>query len=275
MPVDLHVHTTASDGALAPADVVRAALAARLSALAVTDHDSVAGIDEALAAAEGTPLVLIPGVELSVDEEDETGGVHVLGLLIDHRDPGLVSALAALRHEREVRARAMVAELVNAGHAIDYETVADIAGAGSIGRVHIARALVAAGSAATIDEAFRTLIGRDAPFYVTKRTMDAAQAVTAIHTAGGVAVLAHPGVSGAEALPLLLDAGLDGIEVFHAEHTEADRERFATLAERHGLLVTGGSDFHGPGVRSAPIGAGGCPEDAPETLRERATLYRR
>jgi predicted metal-dependent phosphoesterase TrpH len=275
MPVDLHVHTTASDGALTPAEVVRAAVAAGLSALAVTDHDSVAGIDEALAAAEGTKLTLVPGVELSVDERSDSSGVHLLGLLVDHRDPGLVSDLATLRHERDVRARAMVSELVRAGHAIDYDTVASIAGAGSIGRVHIARALVGAGSATTIEEAFRTLIGRDAPFYVGKRTMDAAQAVSAIHAAGGVAVLAHPGVSGAHALPLLLRAGLDGIEVFHAEHTQADRERFTALAKKHGLLVTGGSDFHGPGVRSAPIGGGSCPEDAPAALRERATLYRR
>jgi predicted metal-dependent phosphoesterase TrpH len=169
----------------------------------------------------------------------------------------------------------MVIQLVEAGHAIDYDTVARIAGAGSVGRVHVARALVAAGSAATIEEAFHTLIGRDAPFYVGKRTMDAAHAVSMIHAARGVAVLAHPGVSGAEAFPLLVSAGLDGIEVFHAEHTQADRERFAALAREYGLLVTGGSDFHGPGVRSAPIGGGSCPEDAPDLLRERANLYRR
>lgn len=275
MPVDLHVHTTASDGALTPAEVVRAAITVGLSALAVTDHDSIAGIEEALATAAGTTLTMVPGVELSVDERSDGSGVHMLGLLIYHGDPGLVSALADLRREREVRAGAMVAELVKAGHAIDYDTVAGIAGAGSIGRVHIARALVAAGSATTVEEAFRTLIGRDAPFYVGKRTMDATHAISAIHAAGGVAVLAHPGVSGAEALPLLLRAGLDGIEAFHAEHTAADRERFAALARANGLLVTGGSDFHGPGVRSAPIGGGWCPEGAVEALKERATLYRR
>jgi 3',5'-nucleoside bisphosphate phosphatase len=275
MPVDLHVHTTASDGALSPSEVVRVAVAAGLSALAITDHDTTDGVDEAGYAARGTALVFIPGVELSVDEDTASGGVHVLGLLIDQHDTRLISTLAELRHEREVRARAMVRALVEAHHAIDYASVAAIAGRGSIGRVHVARSLVAAGSVSSIDEAFRRLIGRDAPFYVPKRTMGIRQAVSTIHDAGGVAVLAHPGVNGEASLDALLDAGLDGIEVFHAEHAPGDRVRLAALAERHGLLVTGGSDFHGPGVRSTPIGGGGCPDGAVEALRVRATLYRR
>jgi predicted metal-dependent phosphoesterase TrpH len=274
MPADLHVHTTASDGAFSPSEVVHAAAAAGLSALAITDHDTVEGIDEAIHATGDTGVTVIPGVELSVDEESTSGGVHVLGLLIDHRNAPLVSALAALRHERDVRAHAMVRMLGDAGHAIDFASVAAIAGKGSIGRVHIARALVAARSVLTIEDAFRLLIGREGPFYVSKRTMSAAQAVSVIHAAGGVAVLAHPGVSGEASIPALCEAGLDGIEAFHAEHSPADSERFAALAERCGLLVTGGSDFHAPDVRSAPIGGGACPEGAVEALGMRATLYR-
>jgi predicted metal-dependent phosphoesterase TrpH len=273
MPVDLHVHTTASDGALTPSEVVRAAVVAHLSAIAITDHDTTDGLDEALAAGGGTTTAVLPGVELSVDEK--TGSdVHVLGLLVDHRDPALAVTLAGLRLEREERAAAMVAALAAAGHPIDLESVKTISGSGSIGRVHVARALVAAASAPSIEAAFRLLIGRDAPFYFRKRTLSAAEAIDAIHGAGGVAVLAHPGVSGESAFPVLLAAGIDGIEAFHAEHSAADQQRFARLAAKHGLLVTGGSDFHAPDVRSAPIGGGGCPEGAVEALRLRALRYR-
>jgi predicted metal-dependent phosphoesterase TrpH len=273
MPVDLHVHTTASDGAFAPSEVVAFAIRAGLTALAITDHDSTDGIDEALAAAADSVLTVIPGVELSVDEVGASS-VHVLGYLIDHREPRLVAALATLREARDERARVMVEALSGAGYEIDLASVRAIAGAGSIGRVHVAQALVAAGGAPDVGEAFRQLIGRGAPFYFRKRTLSAAEAIATIHGAGGVAVLAHPGVSGSEAFTALLAAGLDGVEAFHAEHDAADCDRFARLAQANGLLVTGGSDFHGPGVHTAPIGGGGCPEDAPEALRRRAAAYR-
>jgi hypothetical protein len=273
MPVDLHVHTTASDGELSPSEVVRAALAAALTAVAITDHDSTDGLDEAVIAACGTPLAIIPGVELSVDDASESD-VHVLGLLVDHHDAGMSAALRALRADRTERARMITSMLSRAGVAIDRDLVTALAGGGSIGRVHIARALVDAGSAPTVQDAFRLYIGRDAPFYVAKRALGAGQAIDAIHGAGGVAVLAHPGVSGESALPALIAAGLDGIEAFHAEHTAADRERFADLARRDGLLVTGGSDFHGPRLGSAPIGGGGCPDEAVDSVRARAARYR-
>jgi predicted metal-dependent phosphoesterase TrpH len=169
----------------------------------------------------------------------------------------------------------MVADLSEAGHAIDLASVRAIAGSGSIGRVHVARALVAAGSVPTVDAAFRMLIGRDAPFYRRKRTLDAAQAIAAIHGAGGVAVFAHPGVTGEGALPALLAAGLDGIEAFHAEHSADDKRRFAEMAADLGLIVTGGSDFHADDVPCASIGGGGCPESALEALWARAARYRR
>lgn len=273
MPVDLHVHTTASDGVSSPSSVVTAAISAGLAAIAITDHDTVDAVDEALAAAAGSSLTVVPGIELSVDDE-AAHDIHLLGLFIDHHNPALLTTLARLRECRVERARAMVAALAEAGHRIDFASVRGLAQGGSIGRVHVARALVAAGSAATVDEAFRLLVGRDAPFYVHKRTLSAVEAVSAVHGAGGVAVFAHPGVSGDAGLPALIAAGVDGIEAFHAEHTASDRERFAAVAARHGLLVTGGSDFHGPGLHSAPIGGGACPEDAVEALKARATLYR-
>lgn len=273
MRVDLHVHTTASDGVLAPSDVVRAAIAAGVDVIAITDHDTIAGIDEALAASSESALRVVPGVELSV-EEAASSDVHLLGFMIDHTDAELVATLSGLREARAVRARSMVEALAEAGYSIDYGTVAALAGAGSIGRVHVARALVAAGSVDTVEDAFRLLIGAGAPFHVRKQTLAGARAIAAIHGAGGVAVLAHPGVSGEAALTSLVDAGLDGIEAFHAEHTARQRQHFASLAARLGLLVTGGSDFHGPDTRSAPIGGGACPEDAVDALRARAERYR-
>jgi predicted metal-dependent phosphoesterase TrpH len=140
--------------------------------------------------------------------------------------------------------------------------------------VHVARALVEAGSVASVEQAFAELIGRRGPFYVHKDTLGATDALRSIHEAGGVAVLAHPGVSGEDALVPLVDAGLDGIEAFHAEHTPAQRQHFASLAQRFGLVATGGSDFHGPGMRSAALGAGDCPESAVEALKRRATIVR-
>ena len=272
MPVDLHVHTTASDGSLAPSVVVRSAAMGGVTALAVTDHDSVDGIVEALEAAKACGIDLIAGVELSAGAAED-GDVHILGLALDHTSASLLATLAGLRERRVERAREMTERLSAGGHPLAFEDVLAAAGGGSVGRVHIAQALVEAGSAETIAAAFTDFIGRGAPFYVHKATLDPHRAVELIHAAGGVAVLAHPGLSGASALPTLLDAGLDGIEAFHAEHTTYDRDRFAALAAKHGLIVTGGSDYHGPRVHSAPIGAGGCPAGAPAAVRERATLY--
>lgn len=273
MSVDLHIHTTASDGLVAPGDIVRASLDLGLSVIAITDHDSVAGVPEALAAADGTALEVVPGVELSVTGpagED----AHVLGYFLDHSSPALAMGLRDLREARLERARLMVDGLRAAGHPVALETVLAQAGRGAVGRVHIARALVEGGSVATIEQAFADLIGRRAPFYVHKRAFEAEEALRLIHQAGGVAVLAHPGVSGEGALVPLVEAGLDAVEAYHADHTESQRQHFLSEARRFGLVVTGGSDFHGPGMRSAALGAGGCPDSAVEALRKRATIVR-
>jgi predicted metal-dependent phosphoesterase TrpH len=273
MAVDLHVHTTASDGVWSPADVVSAALDLDLSVIAINDHDSVAGIDEALRAAAGTGLEVIPGVELSVLGPDGADA-HVLGFFVDPGSPSFVRELETLRMAREKRAELMVARLREAGHALDFHHVSRQAGGGAVGRVHVARALVDAGSVDSVEQAFAELIGRQGPFYVHKTTLAVSEALTAIHAAGGVAVLAHPGVSGSAALDPLIDAGLDGIEVYHAEHTPAQVAHYRRVATERGLLVTGGSDFHGPNMRSAMLGAGGYPAEAVEALRERAIILR-
>jgi len=273
MTVDLHVHTTASDGLVSPRDVVAAALDLGLRVISVTDHDSVEGVAEALEAARGTSLEVIPGVELSVLGEDGSD-THLLGYFIDHHDADLLGALERLREARLDRANAMVAALSEAGHAIDIEGVLEHAGNGAVGRVHVARALVNAGAVDTVEEAFARFIGRGGPFYVAKASLSAFEALALIHRAGGVVVLAHPGVSGEGPLVPLVDAGLDGIEVYHAEHTAPQRAHFAAVARRFGLVATGGSDFHGPGMRSAALGSGACPDDAVEALRRRATILR-
>lgn len=271
MSVDLHVHTTASDGVFSPSEVVAAALALGLTAVAITDHDSVEGIDEALRAARGGLPQVIPGVELSVMAPDG-GDSHILGFFVDHTSPALAGALSSLREARQARALRMVELLRDAGHLLDADGVARHAGSGAVGRVHIARALVDSGSVDSVERAFADLIGRTGPFYVTKSTLSARQALEVIHAAGGVAVLAHPGVTGEDGLDELVALGLDGIEAYHAEHSPEQVRHFENLARRSGLLVTGGSDFHGPGMRSAALGTGGCPQGAVEALKERVRI---
>ena len=267
--IDLHVHTTASDGTSAPAEVVKAAIEAGLTAIAVTDHDSVAGVAPALEAAAGTPLEIVPGVELSasVGERD----LHILGYFIDHRDSALSDLLADLRAKRLERARAMVAALAAAGQHVTIEDVLALANGGAVGRAHIARQLVASGSVTSMDEAFANLIGRDGPCYVAKPFLAAPDAMRAITAAGGAPVLAHPGVSNADdVIATLADEGLVGIEAFHGEHDEQTRERYCVIAEYLGLVVTGGSDYHGPRAKGPGIGAVVAPDGALEQLRARA-----
>lgn len=272
MTIDLHAHTTASDGTAAPEDVVRDALAAGVDVLAITDHDSVDGIDPAVAAASGTALVVVPGVELSAEVGTATD-VHILGYFIDHRSPALLAELERLRLARLDRARLMVAALAEAGYDLTLDDVLVHARAGAVGRSHVARALTDAGCVESVEHAFRDLIGRDGPFFVRKRLLSGERAVAVIREAGGVAVIAHPGVTRADqVIPSLIAAGMGGIEAYHAEHTRSDRDRYAAMARRLGLVATGGSDHHGPGTRSAALGSGGTPDAAVDSLRTRATI---
>ncbi len=273
MAVDLHIHTTASDGTLTPAEVVTEALGQGLTAIAVTDHDSVEGVAVARARAADEPIEIVSGVELS-SHTAACEDVHILGYFLDISSAALSVTLEALRRQRADRADAIIGALADAGCSVCREDVETLAGDGAVGRSHIARALVAAGDAVSIDDAFRRLIGHGAPFYRPKRTLSGREALALIHACGGAAVLAHPGVNGEGALIELLDVGLDGIEAFHAEHTERQRAHYVAIAEHHGLVATGGSDFHGPGTKNAILGAGGCPPSAVDELRERSSLSR-
>lgn len=245
--IDLHVHSNASDGTDDPAEVVRRAGAAGLDILALTDHDTQAGIAAARAALpEG--LTLIPGMELSCQLDGRS--VHLLGYLFDPDDQAIAAETARIRNDRTYRARAMVAKLAELGTGVTWEQVSEIAGDGVVGRPHIARALAASGAIAEPAEAFTAeWIGDGGRAFADRYAPDLAHAVTLIRTAGGVPVLAHPRSPGYEipdaVIAELTAAGLCGIEVFHFDHGDAERRRLAALARSLGLIATGGSDDHG------------------------------
>jgi hypothetical protein len=241
--VDLHSHSTASDGSCAPAAVVAAAHAAGLAAIALTDHDTVAGIAEADAAARELGVRLVAGVELSAVEGDvET---HVLGLHLTRLDE-IEAGLAALREMRRTRAERMVARLNELGVRITFASVLEQAAGGAIGRPHVARALMQEGWATDLRDAFDRYLGNGRPAFVAKDRLSMVDAIDMIHRAGGVAVVAHPGHTGTRArLEALAAHGLDGVEVLHPSHGAEDVARLRTLAEHIGLVPSGGSDWHG------------------------------
>ena len=242
---DLHTHTTASDGTLAPSELVVSAVTAGLDVLAVSDHDSAEGVPSALRAAEPLDLLVIPAVELSA--LDKGRDVHMLGYFIDHTAPRLTERLLEFRRGRLLRAIEMIEALDGAGHAVSIDDVLAHSGDGAVGRSHVARALVDRGSIGSVDEAFSDLIGRDRPFYRRKPLLGPAEVIGIIHDAGGLAVLAHPCVGGvADLVGDLADAGLDGLEAYHPEHTPADTARMLAVAGEMYQHVTGCSDYHGP-----------------------------
>jgi len=255
MMLDLHTHTTASDGTLSPEELVSLARERGLEALAITDHDSTEGLAAALEAARHSDLLLIPGVELSVGP-CAGRDVHIIGYFVDHTDAALQARLHELRDARRSRAARIVGTLRADGYEIDLDDVLRLADCGSVGRSHVARVLVERGYAASVAEAFERFIGRGRPFYHPKPATVPGEVVRALADAGAIAVLAHPGVSGADDLiEDLVDAGLGGIEAFHAEHTEQESARYESLARSRGLLVTGGSDYHGPAAPGADLGS--------------------
>lgn len=241
--VDLHAHSTASDGTAAPTAVVEAAHRAGLVALALTDHDTLAGVPEAQAAAERLGLRLVPGVELSVHQDGTE--VHLLGLHIGDV-AGLQRGLEAIRDQRRQRAVAMVERLAAAGAPIAFEAVLAAADGGAIGRPHVARALVAAGHVKDQREAFDRFLAAGRPAYVEKARLEIAEGIAMIHRAGGLAIVAHPGPDGRrDRIEPLVPLGLDGLEVRHPSHSAEDVKRLDALAHHFDLVRSGGSDWHG------------------------------
>jgi len=244
--IDLHIHTSASDGRFSPAEIVSRSAAAGLAVIAITDHDTVNGITPALQAARAFPsLRVIPGVEISTDIP--AGQAHILGYFVDYSDHELQMALEKMRNSRWERARKMVARLEDLGCQIEWERVREIAGAASVGRPHIAQALMEKGYIESFQDAFTRYIGQDGPAYVERDKMTPVQAAGLILRAKGLPVLAHPlTVPDPEAMVIELKAaGLIGIEVYYKDYSGDDIDRLIRLSDRYGLVSTGGTDYHG------------------------------
>jgi hypothetical protein len=248
MKVDLHIHTTASDGRLTPEEVVRIAAKQGLSVISITDHDSLAGIEPAILAAESVPsLRVIPGLEINTDTPNDE--VHILGYFIDYRNKGLNQTLERLRDSREARALKIVAKLGELGIDIAWHRVLELARGGSVGRPHIAQAILERGYIPSFQEAFIKYIGRQGPAYVKREMLSPQEAAKLVVKAGGLPVLAHPANIDylEELLVELKQAGLVGLEAYYDGYHRKMIDGLVSLAAKHGLITSGGSDFHGLG----------------------------
>lgn len=270
---DLHVHTTQSDGLLSPREVVEQARLAGLRAIAITDHDDVGGIEAAMNAGRELDLEVLSGVELSVAHKQFD--VHLLGYLLDHRHPRLVARVQEFQNERRLRLDRILDKLAALGLRLSKENVLQRAGAGSIGRPHIADAMVEAGLTANYFEAFNLYLGDGKPAYVSKKRLSAIDAITLLHEAGGLAALAHPGQDIPDDIVLeMIEAGIDAIETVHPRHGDARRQHYTTMAHTHGLLTTGGSDFHGGRKNDERVGDWRVPYEVVEKMKNHVTTRR-
>lgn len=272
MIADLHCHTTYSDGLFTAEELILMALKRGLRYLAISDHDHLGAIPEAVERAKGTPLEIIPAVEINTDWHNDE--VHVLGYFIDPANEALQTALSNQRKSRDLRIEAMVEKLQGLGIDINMAKVRS-KGKGTLGRPHIAFALVELGLASDVKDAFQKYIVRGAPAYIPRRkdAMDPVEAIRAIKKAGGVAVMAHPGVvkDYTAVIDALIPEGLEGLEVYHPQHKPMTSAYLLELAKKKNLLVTGGSDFHGDSLGpSHTLGMEDVKEFHIKALREKA-----
>lgn len=245
MAVDLHIHTTASDGTFSPSEAVQYAAKLNLKVISITDHDTVGGIPEAIEEAKEVGIEVIPGIEMGSD----VGGrdIHILGYFIDYKSRWLHNYLETLKLLRLGRAEEMLKKLAEKNIKINLNDTLRFATGGILTRAHVAKAMVEKGYVGSVREAFDKYLGRDRPCYVVKYNYSAADVIQAIKNVGGIPVLAHPGVSKIdETIPQLVAAGLRGIEVISGDHTATQIGRYKKIAKQYRLLITGGSDDHGP-----------------------------
>jgi predicted metal-dependent phosphoesterase TrpH len=259
--VDLHLHTTASDGVMSPSEIVRYAKAKGLQAIAITDHDTIEGLEEGLSEGKRIDFEVIPGIEVSA--EHSPGSMHLLGFFLDIHHPLLNERLEYLQKARAERNPRIVERLNRLGIQITYEEVLKASGGGQVGRPHFAQVLIEKKYVRTFQEAFDRFLKKGAPAYVDKLRFTTKEALHFINEAKGVAVLAHPntlnmnGYSELENLLLrLIEEGLKGIEVYYPEHSPLEVARYKTLAERYSLLITGGTDYHGIEKNGLDMGVG-------------------
>ncbi len=271
MSIDLHIHSTMSDGTMSPSEIVDLAHKKGLSCIALSDHDTVAGNQEAQERGDVVGLDVISGMELSVSFEESN--VHLLGYLIDSENGSLLRSLHTLQEARETRNREILRILEESGIHITEKELQKVSGTGQTGRPHIAKILMEKKVVRSMDEAFEKYLGRDGSAYVSRFVLDIKSAVDVIHKAGGLAVVAHPyhllknDMTSGEILLRLKELGVDGIETYYPTHSRKFRKQLIKLAEKYGLLLTGGSDYHGT-IRRGTTLAGGKGVSVPEALIE-------
>ena len=273
--VDLHSHTTASDGTLAPRELVRAAVKRGVRVLAVTDHDSTDGLSEALdEATRHPPLVIVPGLEINCDVPGAE--VHVLGYEVDYEAVWFQDFLREQRAERVARVHRIAERLAELGMPIDPAEVFAIVKEGSAGRPHVAQVMVRRGYVKSVREAFDRWLHAGGPANVPRRRLTPVDAIAIIRRAGGVPVFAHPGLAARdEAIPDMVAGGLMGIEVYYAEHSATQTAHYKDLCRRHGLIATGGSDYHGErSGRMNPLGHPPVPMSVYQDLEDAAQRAR-
>jgi len=259
--VDLHLHTTFSDGNLTPDKLIQLALKKNLHVISITDHDCTDGIDEAILAASDSNLTIIPGIELNTDTDD--GEIHILGYFIDYQNEDLQKLLTECRNSRVERAKMIVEKLNGIGIDIQWERVQELAGHGAIGRPHIAKAMLETKSIRTFQEAFEKYIGRNGVAYIERLRLNVFEAISTIQQYDGIPVLAHPGYikNLDKLLPNLIEFGLKGMEVFYANYDKNTINNLKNIASKYELIPCGGSDYHGiktkaeklPGALGPPI----------------------
>jgi len=274
--IDLHTHSTASDGIYAPSELVRLAREAGLTHIALTDHDSTEGIAEAQEAGRRYGVSVSGGIEINTDLPEKQGEAHVLGYFVDREQVAFQGALGFLQEARAQRGERIVARLREAGIEIEWGRVRELAH-GSVGRPHVAQALIEGGYAGSVGVAFEKYLVPGKPGYLPRYRLAPEEAVRLVRSAWGVPVLAHPANVPAleeRVLPALVAAGMQGLECFYGQYDEATVARLLGLAAAHGLIPTGGSDFHGPGLHPTPLGGRYVPPEAADALRERADRNR-
>jgi 3',5'-nucleoside bisphosphate phosphatase len=274
--IDLHTHSTASDGVYSPTELLHRAKDTGLRVLALTDHDNTGGLEEAAEAAGKLDIDFIPGIEINTDVAG--GEVHVLGYFPEYQRPAFQAVLKILRDARERRGQRMVELLNEQGIHVSWERVREIA-QGSVGRPHVAQALREAGYVQTIGEAFDKYIGKGCHAYVPRYKLTPEDAVHLVASANGLPVIAHPiELPGLDELrgwlPGLCEAGMVGLETYYGPYTSAEERALRALADEFHLIPTGGSDFHGPGIHPTPLGGRPVPYEAVDRLKAEAAKRR-